>query len=113
MSHILQQMNAEWFLFNNKGLQADIISYLIDHPGVSQWFFRLATIVDFSLMIGFFTKKFDKWLFLALVAFHLGNFFLLHISFIEQSLIFVPFLPWKRWAIYFNSTNRNDGPFSI
>jgi hypothetical protein len=113
MSHILQQMNTEWFLFDKKGLQADIIHYLIDHPGISQWFYRLATLVDLSLIIGFFTKKYDKWLFLALVTFHLGNFFLLHISFIEQSLIFAAFLPWKRWAIYLNSTNKNDRSFSI
>lgn len=113
MSHILQQMNAEWFLFNTTGLQADIINYLILHPGISQWFYRLATLVDLSLVIGFFTKRIDKWLFLSLLSFHLGNFFLLHISFIEQSLIFAPLLPWKRWALYFHSTNSNDRPFSI
>ncbi|MEP7109039.1 MAG: hypothetical protein ABI760_13685 [Ferruginibacter sp.] len=108
MSHIMQQMNADWFIFHSRGIQANIISYLIDHPGISQWLFRLACLVDLSVIIGFFTKKFDNWLLLALVTFHLGNFFLLHIPFIEQSLIFAPFLPWKTWAKYFHSTNSND-----
>ncbi|MBC7887839.1 MAG: hypothetical protein H7Z13_08105 [Ferruginibacter sp.] len=108
MSHILEQMNADWFIFNSKGMQADTIRYLIDHPGISQWLFRLACLADLSLLVGFFTKKFDKWLLFALVIFHLGNLLLLHISFIEQSLIFAPFLPWQRLAIYFHSTHSND-----
>jgi len=108
MSNILMQMNSEWFLFHKNGLQADSIGYLIDHPGISQWLFRLATLVDLSLIIGFFTKKYDKWLLFGLVTFHLGNFFLLHITFIEQSLIFAPFLPWQRMATYFHSTYSND-----
>lgn len=113
MSHILQQMNAEWFIFNSKGLQADTISYLIHHPGISQWLYRLACIADLSLLLGFFTKKWDTWLLLGLVTFHLGNLFLLHIPFIEQSLIFVPFLPWKQLANYLHPTYSNDRPFSI
>lgn len=108
MSHILQQMNAGWFIFYKHGIQAETISYLIDHPGISQWLYRLACLADLLLFVGFFTKKFDKWLLLGLLIFHLGNFFLLHIPFIEQSLIFAPFLPWKRWGLYFQSTNSND-----
>ncbi len=108
MTHILEQMNAEWFLFNKTGKQADIIKYLINHPGISQWFYRMAAIVDLSLIIGFFSKKYDKWLLLGLVTFHFGNLFLLHISFIEQSLIFAPFLPLQRMAVYFQSTFNHD-----
>ena len=52
---------------------------------------------------GFFTKKFDKWILLALISFHCANLFLLDISFVEQSLIFAPFLPWKRMAKYVHS----------
>jgi hypothetical protein len=96
MSHILQQENATWFIFNQHGLQADTIKYLIGHPGMSQFFFRFTTIIDLTLAIGFFTRRFDKWLLLGLIFFHLGNLFLLHISFVEQSLIFAPFLPWQR-----------------
>jgi hypothetical protein len=113
MSHILQQMNADWFLFHSKGIQADAIRYLIDHPHISQWLYRLACLADLSLIAGFFTKKFDTWLLFGLIIFHLGNFFLLHISFIEQSLIFAPLLPWHRLAKYFQITTSNDRSLSI
>jgi hypothetical protein len=95
MSHILQQENATWFIFNQHGIQADTIRYLIIHPGIAHFFFRLTTIIDLSLLIGFFTRRFDRWLLLGLILFHLGNLYLLHISFVEQSLIFAPFLPWE------------------
>lgn len=99
MANILQHMNAEWLFFNWSGFHSDIIKYLIENPTLSQLLYRAAALVELSLIIGFFTKKYDSCLFWMLLAFHLGNFFLLHVPFVEQSLIFAPFLPWKRWAI--------------
>ncbi len=108
MSHILQQMNAEWLFFKPTGFQADIIAYLAEHPGLSQWFYRMAALMELSLLIGFFTRKFDRFLLYGLFVFHLGNFLLLHIPFVEQSLIFAAFFPWKKWTINFHTTNGND-----
>lgn len=107
MSHILHQMNAEWLFFKPGGIQSDIIRYFIDHPDISQLFYRLAALIEMSLIIGFFTKRVDRLLLIALFVFHLGNFLLLHIPFVEQSLIFAPFFPWKKWAIN-NITENND-----
>lgn len=98
MSHILQQDNAEWFVFNTEGILYNVIHYLSENPAVSQWFYRIAAFFDLLLLIGFFTKRYDKWLLAGLLCFHIGNFFLLHISFVEQSLIFAAFLPWQKWA---------------
>jgi hypothetical protein len=98
MSNILLQDNAEWFVFNTKGAYYQGVSYLIEHPVISQWFYRIATFFDLAMMIGFFSRRFDKWLLAGLLFFHIGNFFLLHISFVEQSLIFAAFLPWQKWA---------------
>lgn len=103
MSNILWRDNADWFVFNRSGFKYDTYSYLIQHPGFAQWFYRIATFFDLACIIGFFTKRFDRWLLLGLLTFHVGNFFLLHISFVEQSLIFAPFLPWHKWAARFNT----------
>jgi hypothetical protein len=105
MSSIVAQSNADWLPFAKPGLQPDIIGYLIENPGFATWFYRAATFVDLALIVGFFTKK---WLLAALLVFHVGNFFLLHISFVEQSLIFAPLLPWHTWANYFQSIKGND-----
>lgn len=108
MSNILMQDNADWFVFNREGWLYSSIHYLIENPGLSQWFYRLATFFDLLLVIGFFTKRFDKWLLAGLLIFHAGNYFLLHISFVEQSLIFAAFLPWCKWAAYFQINKSDD-----
>jgi len=108
MSQLLWQGNADWFIFNKSGFQYDAIRYGIEHPVVSQWMFRLATLADLALLLGFFTKRFDGWLLGILVLFHSLNFFFLHISFVEQSLIFAAFLPWKRWATHFQNNLTDE-----
>jgi hypothetical protein len=108
MSNILFQDNADWFVFYKEGMQFDTCHYLIQHPVIAQWLYRLATFTDLFCIIGFFTKRFDKWILAGLLGFHLANLFLLHISFVEQSLIFAPFLPWRRWADYFQLNKSDD-----
>lgn len=98
LSPILMQMNADWFYFHPNGSQAAGIRYLIDHPRVAQAFYRLTVLVDLLPVLGFFTRKFDRWILIGLVGFHVANLLLNHISFVEQSLIFAPFLPWERWG---------------
>ncbi len=108
MANILAETNAGWFMHHTDGMQAGTIRYLAEHPALSQWLYRLTTLVDLSLLAGFFTRRFDGWLVSGLIIFHTANFFLLHISFIEQSLIFAPFLPWVKWATYIQSKKGND-----
>jgi hypothetical protein len=113
MANIVAQTHADWLPFVQNGWRSGAAQWLIEHPAAAQWFYRAATVVDLALAIGFFTKKFDKWLAGALVAFHVGNYLLLHISFVEQSLIFAPLLPWQKWAHFFQSIKGNDRPFAI
>ena len=113
MSNILWQTHADWFVFHSGGIEFNGYQYLIAHPGISQWFYRIVTLIDLACIIGFFTKKFDKWLLAGLVAFHVGNLILLHISFVEQSLIFAPFLPWQKWANHFQINNSDDRSLEI
>ena len=113
MSNILQQMNAEWLFFNPKGVQTSCIYFLINHPFWAQLFYQAAVLIEMAFFIGFFTKKYDKYLVSTLILFHVGNYFLLHISFIEQSLIFAPFFAWHAIAAYFYSNKNNDRPIAF
>jgi hypothetical protein len=108
MSNILLQHQALGNVFLEDGWRHTLSHYLIENPGIAQLFYRLAAIFEAACIVGFFTKKFDKWLLLGLVSFHVGNFFLLNISFVEQSLIFAAFLPWKKWAVHFQYNLKND-----
>jgi hypothetical protein len=108
MANIVAQTHADWLPLAQEGWRSRMAQWFIEHPGAAQWFYRAATVVDLALVLGFFTKKCDKWLVLGLVVFHVGNYLLLHISFVEQSLIFAPLLPWQQWARYFQSIKGND-----
>jgi len=108
MSQIIWQANADWFVFHNTGTSFEIKNYFIQHPGFAQRFYRLATVTDLLMIAGLFTKRFDRWLLVALIAFHVANFMLLGISFAEQSLIFAAFLPWPAWGRYYNSIKSDD-----
>ena len=113
MSNILKQMNAEWLFFNSNTVQANCIYFLIHHPFCAQLFYQAAVCIETAFIIGFFTKKMDKYLVAILILFHIGNYFLLHISFIEQSLIFAPFFAWQTIAAYLNSNTNNDRPITF
>jgi hypothetical protein len=113
MSRILYQMNAEWLFFHPEGFQSALIRKVAASSSVAQGLYQLTVVAELSICVGFFTRKLDKGLLAILVIFHLGNLLLLRIPFVEQSLIFAPFLPWKRWAQYFHSTTGNDRPLSI
>lgn len=108
MANIVAQTHADWLPIVGDTWRSQMAQWFIEHPGVAQWFYRAATMVDLALVVGFFTRKFDKWLVLGLLAFHVSNYLLLHISFVEQSLIFAPLLPWQKWAAYFQSIKGND-----
>lgn len=108
MSELLWQTDADWFVFHHDGWLYRLREYMATHPSSAQWLYRVATLADLSLIIGFFTRRFDRWLLLALLCFHTANFILLGISFAEQSLIFAPFLPWHKWAAYYQSI-KSDG----
>ena len=108
MSNILLQDNAEWFVFHKEGMLYSAINSLINNPVLSQWFYRAATFFELIVLVGFFTKRFDKWLLAALISFHVANLLLLHISFVEQSLIFAAFLPWKKWAASIQLNKTDD-----
>ncbi len=108
MSNIIMQEQAVGFVFSTAGWKYNLYHYVIENPSIAQYFYRAAAVFEFACIIGFFTKKYDKWILLALISFHCANLFLLDISFVEQSLIFAPFLPWKKWAVHFQHNKKND-----
>ena len=97
MSSILMNDNTDKMYYNPHSLSAEVISYLIQRPELSQWLFMATAIIELSFLIGFLTKKFDLILLLGIALFHTGNYVLLGISFIEQVAIFLTLVPKGKW----------------
>lgn len=97
MQSILMNDNASSIFHNPTGWHSDLVLYLIEHKHLSQGLFIFATILEISLLIGFFTKKYDGWLLCGLIAFHIGNYMMTGIPFLEQAVIFLVFIPKYYW----------------
>ena len=92
MQSILMNDNASAMYSNHP----DSILYLIQHPSLAQALFVCAAFIQLAMLLGFFTKKFDLWLLGGLVLFHISNYFLLGIPFLEQGVIFLVLIPKEK-----------------
>jgi len=106
--HILLKENAGWFLFTEAAPHLQSTNCLLQAPVFLPWYFRVSIVIDLLPVLGFFTKKFDKWLLTALLLFQLVNLLLLNTPFVGQSLIFAAFLPWHQWAKRLQINNSDD-----
>lgn len=80
-----------YFLEGNAGIRTSINLFLIKHTGFSYFLFLCSVAVELFTAIGFFTRKFDKWLGVILLFFHLFNWVIMDIAPIGQ-LAFISLL---------------------
>lgn len=79
-SHLLSGQFTPYFLEGNTGVRTSVNVYLISHPITSYILFLCSFILELITVVGFFTKRFDKWLAVALLLFHTGNWFVMDIA---------------------------------
>ncbi len=108
VTHILLKENAGWLLFTETAAHLPATDCLLQAPEFLPWYFRVSAVIDLLLVVGFFTKKFDKWLLASLLVFQLVNLLLLNTPVVGQSLIFAAFLPWQQWAKRLQINNSDD-----
>lgn len=67
--------------------------YLVNHPQVAFWFGILTTLCQLAVIVIAFTKKYDMWVLLFMVIFHLGTYFLIHVWFFDMWLFGLFLIP--------------------
>ena len=88
MSGILLYQHAD-MLSNSTGYwQTNMIEWLIHHQTISYLLYVAAALLELFFVIGFFTKKFDRWLVFAFIAFLVFDHFVMRIPYYE----WLPFL---------------------
>ena len=63
--------------------QTKLISYVIDHARLGYLLYLLATLVELSFIVGFFTRKYDKILALLFLLFLVMDHLLMRITYYE------------------------------
>lgn len=69
---------------------SQFVEWLIQHPDWTQWLWYLGVVLELAFLIGFFTRKFDKWLILCFLGFFIADYWIMNLYFFEFC-IFVPF----------------------
>lgn len=99
-SNILINQFTPYYLENNVSLRTTANLYLIAHSGISRMLFLSGTLLEFISIVGFFTKRFDRYLACIILLFHFANWFIMdiapvgHIAFI-CTLFFSQKFSWK------------------
>ena len=95
-SSILKIQNIEYFIFDQISFKAKFIFYLIEHPLVAQICWGLLILLQFSFIIGFFTRKLDILLIILYFFFAIGSFVLMNIISFETTIFLITLIPWHR-----------------
>lgn len=102
--NILIKQNQDYYLQVEPNLFQSISRWLILHPELTNSLFAFTVLLQLSFGLGFLTKRFDRLLFIFLVAFLVADYFIMTIDYWEL-LVFTPFffLPqlYKRFKIEF------------
>lgn len=83
-SHAVINQFTPYFLEQSFSVRTYFNLYLLTHPCFSQSLYIAAAICELVMIIGFFTKRFDRYLALLILMFHFLNWFIMDIAPIGQ-----------------------------
>src|SRR5690606_3670725 len=93
MQYIVQLQHSEWLVLYPDHLFSRWIQFIYYTPAVATSLWWAATLLELIFLLGFFTKRFDRWLFIAFCLFLLSDYFVMGLHFWELGVFAVFFLP--------------------
>ncbi len=102
MSNLLKKQHFLMLVEKDGSFYSSFINFFISHSVLSQTIFILATILEVSFVVGFFTKRFDTILALVFVVFFVVNYLLNQLYFFEFHILIVLLLPWMKLTRFFD-----------
>lgn len=94
---------ADFIFYNPNHIKTQIMAFLIENIYLSYSLFISAVIIELTFFIGFLTKKYDLHLAVLFLTFHLINYQILDLPFINHAIIVTFFLPLKNSLNYSSS----------
>ena len=91
---IIMHENTTYLLQNPDTYLAQALRFLIAHEQFAHYFLNIGMLLQGVFIIGFFTKKYDRWLFWLPFAFHCTTYFLLDVAFFEFLILQIVF--WRK-----------------
>ncbi len=92
MSGLLLNQHKEMLINSKVFWQSKFIMWLIQRPQISYLFYLSSALLQLSFLVGFFTKRLDKYLAIAFILFLMMDYLLMHISYFEVSAFLLTLL---------------------
>jgi hypothetical protein len=83
-SDFLVNQFSPYFLESNTGWRTDLNLFLIQHKSFSGFLYVCSIVIELLALIGFFTKRYDRWIAIMLYAFHFTNWIIMDIAPVGQ-----------------------------
>lgn len=96
MTAIIEATQLDLFLEAPDSLHAQFFTWLLQHGTLSWLLFVLATLLETVFIVGFFTRRYDKWLFATAIVLHIGFWFTMRFFAFELIVLDLALLPWAR-----------------
>ncbi|MBL7951979.1 MAG: hypothetical protein JNM62_09690 [Flavobacteriales bacterium] len=96
MTGIIENTQLELFLAAPEGWHAQLFTWLLQHQTASWLLFLLATLMEAIFIIGYFTRRYDVWLFITAMSLHIGFYFTMRFFAFELIVLDLTLLPWER-----------------
>jgi hypothetical protein len=101
LTEILKHQHIDYLITNPEACYSDFIYWLLAHPLLCQLLWCMGWLVELSFGIGFFTRRFDRWLGVLWVLFFVLDYGLMGLCFTEFCIFVVVFHPWREiWKHY-------------
>ncbi len=100
---------ATFLYLNPTGYLTDVYYWFLDYPALLNIGHKIVLLAESVFIIGFFTKKMDRWLILAALFIFLTTLFFADVFFIENLIIIFTFVSvhtWQKLSTYFPMFNK-------
>ncbi|MES2621499.1 MAG: hypothetical protein V4615_11670 [Bacteroidota bacterium] len=96
LSNILKSQQINLLLQHPDTFKAHIAQYLIANPSTAHLVLIVNVLLQLSFSIGFFTKKFDTYLFWLAIIFSIANYYVMGIASFELLILNFTLMNWER-----------------
>jgi hypothetical protein len=100
LSDILKSQQIDLLIQNPDTMKAHSVEYLIAHPETAHIILLLNVLVQLSFLVGFFTRKFDSYLFVLAIIFCIADYYVMSIVSAELLILNLTLLNWTKVEAY-------------
>lgn len=105
--------NIGWIMLGNDSFifNKDFYAFFLQHNALMQTGYLLIVLLEGIIVLGFFTKKFDRYLFWCPIVIHTINYIFVDVCFAEMMIVSIVFLntskiPYLVQNIFYNQPNH-------